>query len=415
MNKFMKWLEESFAPKADKVFSRPWISSIGKGMQKMVPFVLVYAVASIYGIIRQYITFVSLPDISVLADYTIDMIGFFVAFFIAHEIERNTGHRDNAVNAGILSVLIFFMTIMPQGESANDLSSLLSMLGGSGIANALVSALFTCCVFNNFSKIGFLKDNDSIPDFLITWINTTIPAFIAMLITMVVRFGFGVDITGSIMSVFTPLIKIGQTLPGFVILCTLPAIFYTMGVSTWVWAAVIGPVVFTAMADNMALVEAGKLPIYITNYANIYMTQLVWMGGCGATLALNILMILSKSKSIKAKGKVFLVPSLVNINEPIIFGAPVVFQPLLMLSTILCTICNAVVVYLIQSIGWLNIPYLTLGTGHLPAPICTFLETQDWRAIPWYFVLLTLDLLITLPFFKAWEYKETKPKETEEN
>ena len=86
-----------------------------------------------------------------------------------------------------------------------------------------------------------------------------------------------------------------------------------------------------ALAANIAAAEAGQAPAYIVTYETMFAIALITMGGQGSPLPLNVLMLKSKSKRIRTLGKVCIGPTLFNISEPIMYGAPIVFNPLLMI------------------------------------------------------------------------------------
>lgn len=143
------------------------------------------------------------------------------------------------------------------------------------------------------------------------------------------------------------------------------------------------------------------------------------LGGTGCTLAFNIWLLTSKSKKLKTLGKVCIGPSLFNINEPLMFGTPMVLNPILMLPILICTFVNSTIVFIVMKIGLLAIPSIELAmVSTIPAPFSTVMFTGDMRGVIWWVVVLVLDLLIYYPFFKVFERntmveeKELKIEET---
>lgn len=129
----------------------------------------------------------------------------------------------------------------------------------------------------------------------------------------------------------------------------------------------------------------------------------VTMGGMCATLGLNVLMCFSKSKQLKTLGRIFIAPSIFNINEPVMYGASVVFNPLLMLPAWINSVVGPVYVWILMSTGLLNIPSKMIQVGQIPAPICSVMVTEDIRALLWWAILFVIYLAIWYPFFKAYE------------
>ncbi|CAM4247025.1 PTS system, lactose/cellobiose family IIC component [Weissella hellenica] len=128
------------------------------------------------------------------------------------------------------------------------------------------------------------------------------------------------------------------------------------------------------------------------------------MGGVGTTLALAVMMlILSKSAQLKAIGKAVFVPSIFNINEPLMFGAPVAFNPYLMIPMWINAIVVPSIVYFVMSFGIVSIPTKSFLLWYVPYPLTSYLTTQDWRAIIIAIIIFVVTWLIFLPFFKAYD------------
>ena len=124
----------------------------------------------------------------------------------------------------------------------------------------------------------------------------------------------------------------------------------------------------------------------------------------GCTLSFNIWLLTSKSKRLKTLGRVCIGPSIFNINEPVLYGAPMVFNPVLMLPMYICTFVNATIVYCIMRMGLLAVPTIELAmVATIPAPISTVMFTGDMRGILWWAVVMALNLAIYYPFFKSFE------------
>lgn len=129
----------------------------------------------------------------------------------------------------------------------------------------------------------------------------------------------------------------------------------------------------------------------------------VWIGGMGATMSLVLLMLRARSKKLRTMGKVFLIPSLFNINEPVIFGAPVAFNPYLMPPMWINGIVGPIITWIFMKGGLVNIPAKLLTGVKLPMPISSVLVTSDLRAIILWAVLLVVYTIVWYPFFKAYD------------
>lgn len=400
MKKFMLWLEKSFAPTMNNFFSRPWPAGISACMQKIIPFILTGSVIYLYNVFVSFIP--SLPDLSPILNYSFGIISLIVAFMMANQLMEKLNHPLYVINAGITSVGIMLMASMPVGESADSISALLGNLGPSGIAVGMVVGIYVAIIFNLWGKLHVLKDSN-VPDFVTGWINVIIPNLISLGIMMILINQLHLNIAELILSVFMPIAKFGQTLPGFILCCFIPAFFYTMGVSSWMFGALTTPIYMAGINANIEAVAAGLPATNIVTSEAVFTLAFVTMGGMCATLGLNALMCFSKSKQLKMLGRVFIAPSIFNINEPVMFGAPVVFNPILMLPAWINSIVGPIYVWLIMSTGLLNIPSKMNQIGQIPAPICSVMVTEDMRALLWWVVLFVIYLAIWYPFFKVYE------------
>ena len=164
-------------------------------------------------------------------------------------------------------------------------------------------------------------------------------------------------------------------------------------------SSVMNPIWFAQSAENLAAFEAGLAMPHIVNYQ--FISFFVKLGGVGATLSLTLLCLFkAKSDQYRALGKLGIGASLFNINEPIIFGFPIVLNPMMMIPFILANISVGIVTYLaiylglVPMINGINLPYT------IPAVISGFM-ISGWQGALLQVVLLLLTGLIYYPFFKA--------------
>ena len=137
------------------------------------------------------------------------------------------------------------------------------------------------------------------------------------------------------------------------------------------------------------------------------------MGGSGATLGLAFLFIMfAKSSYGKTLGKTAFIPSIFNINEPMIFGAPIVLNPMLIIPFIIVPVVNTLIAWFAFSLGWVNRVVAT-APWPLPGPIGAFLATgSDWRGALLNVIIIVLSVLIYYPFFKMYD-KQLLAEESE--
>lgn len=140
----------------------------------------------------------------------------------------------------------------------------------------------------------------------------------------------------------------------------------------------------------------------------------IWTGGSGATLVLPFLLLRARAQSLRAIAKVGLVPALFNINEPLIFGVPVVLNPTLVIPFIMAPVVALATTVLTTYLGWVPMPKLVVPWT-LPGPIGAFLATGGaWQAVVLSLVNIGLAALIYWPFVKMLDKRMVEAEEAKE-
>lgn len=422
MNHIMSWFTDKLAPGMQKIFSNPWVGAVASAMQKILPFILVGSVVSIYNVFVRYIP--SLPDMSFVNTFSFGMMSLIVSFMVAYFGMVELDHPKYTITAGLTSLTVFLMALCPTmatllknattGKTELTITDI-NFLGGSGLFIAIIVALVVMVIFHFYAKLHVLENSASMPDFVCEWINNIIPMTLIYLLFGITVFTVGFDLVGFINMVFQPIVDIGQSLPGFVIICFLYVLLYSVGISAWSLNAIVKPILMAGIAANAELALAGGQPVNIVTTETIFTTALIAMGGLGGTLPLNFLMLFKcKSKKLKTMGKICLAPSIFNINEPLVYGAPIVFNPLLMIPMWMNSIVGALMIWFIMRAGFLNIPAGVNNISRIPAPICTWLTTDDYRAFIWFFVLFAIYVLIWYPFLMKYDRQLVKEEQEKE-
>lgn len=401
MKKIMLWITDKFAPKMNKVVENPWVAAVAGSMMKGLPFILAGSLISFYNVFRSYVS--ALPDLGKVADFSFGFISIFLAFLVANQCMEKKKLSRYTIVAGLISIAVFVMFSMPEFNEQGEIILTFNRMGATGMLVAMLVGLFTGCIFNLYSKLHILENNVTIPDFVTEWINNLIPILCILLISTTIVFTIQFDIFDFILSLFSPLQNFGQTLPGFVLICLIPAVLYTLGVSNWLFYAASLPIFMAGIQGNIEAVAAGKKAVNIVTSETVFTAALITMGGMGATLPLNVMMMFSKAKKLKVMGRICIGPSIFNINEPLVFGAPIAFNPIMMVPFWLNSIAGPVIIWFSMRLDLLNIPYRMMQIGQIPAPFSSVMITEDMRAVIVYIILFAVYYIIWLPFFKVYE------------
>ena len=164
----------------------------------------------------------------------------------------------------------------------------------------------------------------------------------------------------------------------------------------------------------MDLFVAGTAASQLPNiFTEQFLQWFIWIGGAGTTLALVCLMLFSKSQYLKSLGRLSIIPGIFNINEPVIFGAPIVMNPILAIPFIVAPLVCTVISYLFTISGLVPMMMAKLPFT-LPAPIAAIMST-DWTIMAGVLVVINfiVALAIYYPFFKMFERQQLEKELSE--
>ena len=262
---------------------------------------------------------------------------------------------------GAASAMVSWFLIMPYEvllEGGGSVKGIpLDWVGSKGIFVGIICAFLSIHIYAWVNKKGWvIKMPEGVPPTVVKSFAALIPAGVSMLVFFVINIIFAMtpfhsafDFIFTILQV--PLLKLGNTLPAMVIAYIFLHLFWFFGVNGGsVVAAVFNPILQTLSAENLAAYQAGApIPnIICQQFQDLFAT----FGGCGSALSLMIAMLLfCRSKRIRELGKLSLVPGLFGINEPIVFGLPIVLNPMILIPFMLVPTINIVISYICMSIG----------------------------------------------------------------
>lgn len=353
-----------------------------------------------------------MPDLSPINQFSFGIFSLFIAFLLPYQIMEKKRNTKKKIPAGFSALGFFLMLI---GIEFTDKGAVLdfSRLGASGMLVAIFSGIFTAVIMLLFTKISLFKEDTAIPEIVVSWFNNMIPISVILFSGYILAYQLHFDFFRLIVTLFEPITGFAQTLPGFIIICLFPVLLYSFGISSWI----ITPVTFTiclgAIAANTEAVAQGLAATNITTFEVIYCGW-VFIGGQGSTLPLNLLMLRAKSQKLKAISRATLVPSIFNINEPLVFGAPIVWNPVLMIPMWINALVIPTIVYITLKNGLVAIPDQLFTMYTLPHPISTWLVSPGMNSLLLFAVVVVLLFVIWYPFFMVYDnlcVKQEREKE----
>ena len=263
---------------------------------------------------------------------TMGLIGLVTAFGVAYCLAE-TYQMKPAIN-GIISMCVFLMISAP----VTDGQLSMTYLGADGLFVALIIGLISveiCRVVGN--KIVFTFP-ESVPTAVTNFVNSLLPLAANIIIiyglNLVLMGVSGQSLPQFVMSILTPAISGVDNVWAYMGIFAFSNILWLFGING---SSIIFPIVFTLGITNSGLnadlINAGQSAEHIMN---LQMYRYAVLGGGGNTLGLVLLMCFSHVKHLKTIGRLSLVPGICGINEPVIFGAPIVLNPVLAIPFVSC-------------------------------------------------------------------------------
>ena len=412
-------LEKLLAPLANKLGNQRHLQAISDGMMMSLALIVV---GSIFLIVANPPINLDIVDLNtsniflkgmiawkqwavtnyntITIPYTMTMglIGLVTSFGVAYSLAEKY-QMKSAIN-GIISMCVFLMISAP----VNDGQLSMSYLGSDGLFVALIVGLLSveiCRLVGN--KVVFTFPA-SVPTAVTNFVNSLLP----LAANIIVIYGInlclmafsGKALPELIMSILTPAISSADNLWVYMGIFAFSNILWLFGING---SSIIFPIVFvlglTNSGLNAELINAGK---DATHIMNLQMYRYAVLGGGGNTLGLVILMCFSKVKHIKSIGRLSVVPGICGINEPVIFGGPIVLNPILAIPFVLMPCISIGLGYLAQSIGLVSMGYI-IDPSFTPFFAQGFLSALDIRNVIFMFVLIAISVVVYYPFFKVYE------------
>jgi len=402
MESLTDYMTDTFAPRANRITGNLWVKSLQEAIMAVVPMILVGSLITLVSILNNFFSW--MPDLTRINQFSFGLMGLFVAFLIPYQLMQHKGFRDRRLVAGMTGVAVFLLLIGPTfSDDSSTITFTFERFGATGMFTSILAGLAVAAIFNLAAKLRMFKNSTALPDFIIVWFDSMLPILLSLLVTWLLVNVAHLDIYAGLLALFSPLTAIVQSFWGFVLLYLIGAFLYSFGMSAWILFPIIYPLQLQGIQDNMAAVAAGHPATNINTWEVLY-SGWVGIGGIGATLPLVIMMAFwARSARLKAIGRASLVPSIFNINEPIVFGAPIAFNPILMVPFWINSIIPPALTYWALSSGLVPIPSQVFQMWYTPFPISTWIVAPGVAGLLLLLVITVLVTLTWLPFFRAYD------------
>lgn len=408
---------------AVKLNSNKYLTSIKDSFTGIIPFVIVGSIGTLLGSVVFSTTGLAsihgleqltllIPWFNQLNYATMNIIALLIAFNIGKNLAKQYGREGSY--EGLLSLICFVLvspttlSTLVEGKQQVILNVLSSdVTAAKGLFVAMIIGLLSITIFCKLTEIEKLKIKlpDQVPPNVGKSFSDLLPTIIVALVISGLSFLFEV-IVGSNFANFvfatlqTPIQVIFQYPLGIIFASMFAAMFWICGLhGASIVNGIIAPITIAALQTNMSLVAAGQeaTEIVVKPFWNLYAT----MGGFGCTLALIIaILLVSRRQDDKAIATLSLAPGLFGINEPILFGLPIVLNPIMAIPFVLCPVICCSIGYASIYFG-LSAKIISDVPWCLPPVINGFIATGgDLMTCLVQLICMVISILIWIPFVK---------------
>ncbi|WP_105663777.1 PTS sugar transporter subunit IIC [Cronobacter dublinensis] len=410
MNVAVDLIEQRLTPVANIITKNQHITAMRDGFTLAMPFVIVgslmvpmlfppFAIssASRFGSFYLLLRPMLLPTF----ELTLGLVALIVAFGASASLAKQYQLPERL--CGLTGCLAFLLFIGFRDNGATNV-----FLGGMGLFTALISSAYSIEIIRFFYKRGWcIRLPDEVPVMTRNGFQLLMPLLVIMLSISVMN-AVMLQTTGQILpqligEALRPLIVASDTLTAVLISLFLCNLLWFVGIhGALIITGIMNPFWLTYLFENQRALAGGEavLPhIYLQGFWDFYLL----IGGIGSTLPLVFMAMRSRSRQLRSVGKIGLLPSLFNINEPILFGFPIIMNPVFLLPFVFVPLINACIAWYLTQMGILDRAVAMLPWS-MPSPLgAAWSANGSWKNMCMCLFAFFNAYMLYRPFFKVHE------------
>lgn len=410
--KFEALMNKFLMPIAHKVDKQRHLSSIKAAMVAMTPFTILGSFFAIIPALPNMIgenNIVSrfIIDNAELLDLPVTLSIGFMSIYVVMCISYNLGNHYKLYIPGCISLSTFGFLFVAAEMVEGNLS--LKNFGSKGLFCAMLVGLATVELYRFCKEKNLtIRMPEGVPDFVsksFELIPTTIIVAGTFIFVRWVSLQIFDTLPPQILTQFLePLVGSMDNPWSVLALNFCICVIFFFGIHSSVFGPITRPIMATFIAENIQAMQAGQeLPHFYTAGAS---SAFFGFTGCGITIGCVIACLMSKSKRYKKIGKISLFPSLFGINEPILFGAPIILNPIMFIPFVFGGAIIGTLPMFMMHWGLLDKPFF--DPPYVGVFLEGFLTNGDWRVLIANGLQLVLAVALYWPFFKIMERQEEK-------
>ena len=413
MNFISNFIEEKMVPVVSKFASLRYMRALKSGFMVIMPLTII---ASVFLLITGYPEFMAKifgPEwdsfLSPAYRATFDMMGILLAGTIAYKLAESD--EVDPLPVMIISI-VAYVIVTPKfvtAESGEVINKVLPMawLGTKGVITAIIMSITSTEIYRFIVKKNLvIKLPENVPPMVYKSFFSLVPGVIVVAFALLVN---GIFLTmGKSMHEFiydilqVPLQGLTASPIAITIVAGLNGFLWWFGIHPTVVNSIVNPLLNANSVENLELFKQGALTLENANIGTIQMIdQFATIGGAGMTIGLVLAMlVVAKSQRMKMLSKLSTVPAVFNINEPIVFGLPIIMNPLMLIPLTLAPIVSVLIAYGAIVIGFMN-PFNGVVAPWPTPPIFSGFLVSGWQGAVVQVVAIIAAFAIYYPFVLA--------------
>lgn len=423
MKQLQSFLETHLGPFAEKLNKNDIIRTISMGMMGTMPVTLGVAILAILVYLplpawQALIAGCGLQETGIqVLTVTLNMLAPYEIICLSYSYAQvKKISVTNSIIVALGTFLILCPLITKKGQYSNTYSISTTYLGSNGLFLALIMGIAIPAIYRHLMKHVGIKLPDSIPPMVTDSLSPTFAAMIIFMCAFVIKWGFSLTSFGNLFDFFNgviavPVMKLGASVPALLVVYTFACLLWFFGIHPSAIISAYSPAMGIAMAANVqAYMSHQPLP-YLT-YQLVY--SVLSMGGTAVLIGLSISMLSAKSERYRSLRNLSFIPSLFNISEPIMFGFPVVMNPMFFIPFVLSTPVVGIVTWIMAKIGLgaamnpaIQMPWV------MPTAISGLLQGGIGYCLL-VLIAAAVSTLLYFPFFKAADNQALKEESEQE-
>ena len=412
--RFVSTIENRVSPLAGRIGQQKYVQAIRDGFIAALPFMIVgsfmlvfifppFSPETQWGFARAWLDFSAKYQPQLLLPFQLSM--GLMTLFISVGIGASLARQNNLepVTTGLLCLMAFMLVAAP----VKDGNLSMQYFSGQGIFTALLTAIYASEAY------AFLKRNNititlppQVPTGVARSFEVLIPVLFIILtlhpLNLLIESATGMILPEAIMSLVKPLVAASDSLPAMLLAVLLCQVLWFAGIhGALIVTGIMNPFWMANLSVNQAAMAAGTaIPhIYVQGFWDHYLL----IGGVGSTLPLALMLLRSKAVHLRTIGRMGVVPGVFNINEPILFGAPIIMNPLFFLPFVLVPMINATLAYFALKLDLVS-RVVSMTPWTTPAPIgASWAANWSFSPVIMCLICMATAMVMYLPFLKAYE------------